>query len=218
MRTFAACPIALCTLVAICASTGCRGGSPKATARRVEPIRDPRWAEPEPAAEPNAVAPATEVSVVLAGPPTGTEPPESATAVGASLQTHHVESLSLAIEIPGPATAVAAGAGLAETWVFERPIRGSAYGLVVAVRRRPLANAVQLAQAATEIGSKELASSGEAGDLWWVVKPVEGPVQQVWAARRAGLSALLAICTAPPDYIDLAIAACKTVRVDSSAP
>lgn len=218
MRTCTAYPIALLSLVVAVTCVSCRGAPPKAKVRTVEPIRDPRWSDPDPPADPSPVAPAVEVSIVLAGPPVASEPPESPTAVSAVLETRRVEALSLAIDMPGPATAVAAGAGLAESWVFERPIRGSGYGIVVAVSRRPLASAAHLAAAATEIGSKDLASTGDAGDLWWVVKAVEGPVQQVWAARRAGLWALLAICTAPPDYLDLALAACKTVRVDSSTP
>ncbi|MBM4342908.1 MAG: hypothetical protein FJ100_05985 [Deltaproteobacteria bacterium] len=218
MRTSFARPLVSCLAAAFVLVAACRGAPSKPAVRRVEPVRDPRWADPEPPTDPSPVAAPSEVSVVLAGPPTATDPPESLTAVGASLETRKVEALGLAIDMPGPATAVAAGAGLGETWVFERPIRGSAYGLVVAVSRRPVANPAQLALAATEIGSKELAATGAEGDLWWVVKPVEGPVQQVWAARRAGLWALLAICTAPPDYLDLAVSACKTVRVDSPAP
>ena len=198
----------------------CKVSPPPPTQRIVEPIRDPKWADPQLlAVDPTGAALAHEVSVVvLAGPPTLTELPESPTAVAQIIETRHVEALSLAIDMPGPATSLVAGAGRAETWIFERPIRGSAYGLTVAVARWPGGSVAQLAAAATEIGSKDIESSGADGDLAWVVKPVEGPIQQVWAARRVGAACLLAICAAPPDYFEIALRACKTVRVDSAAP
>lgn len=195
--------------------TTCREASRKSGAQTAQPIRDPRWIEPAAlAAEASTtLALGSDSSPVVLPPPfTPTAPPEDPSIVAAKVETHDVEALGLAFDMPGPATSVAAGMGASETWVFERPIVGFQYGLSVSVSRRALATAQELAMAATEIGSRGVALAGEATDIAWVVKEIEGPVQQVWVARWAGKWAMVAVCAAPPMYLELALAACKTLR------
>ncbi len=196
---------------------GCRSPQRNIAHPLPEPVRDPAWVDPTSVlVDVAGTALADEATpVVLSGPPTATELPEPASRVAAEVVTKHLEALGLSIDLPGPVSETAAGAGLSETWLFERSIGGSAYALSVQVSRRERTSAVQLAHAATEIGAETFVEQGEQGDLIWVVKLADGPIQQVWAARSRGQASLVAICSAPPAYLTIALSACKTVRFDS---
>ena len=184
------------------------------------PVRDPKWVDPTAyLAEASSTTLPNEASpVLLPASASPVVPPEPVTQVGSAVATRYVEALGLAVDLPQPVTALAAGAGQGESWVFERQIRGSVYGLTVTVSRRPLFGVVQLAAAATEIGSKDLTERSEEADLTWVVKAPDGPVQEVWAARRAGTASILAVCVAPVAYVQVALIACKSLRLASPPP
>lgn len=203
--------------VAVCAGTACRTPQRNIATALPEPIRDPKWVDPTLLlAEVTATGLADDSTPqILPGPPTQTELPEDASTVAGRLHPHYIDALSLVIDVPAPATATAAGAGLTESWLFEHAIRGSAYGLTVTVSRHEATTIVQLASAATEIGAKAFVEQGEEQDLSWVVKLADGPVQQVWAARTRGRASLVAVCTAPPAYLTVALSACKTLRFDT---
>lgn len=196
---------------------GCAAGCQRSPSRRpvAVPIRDSRWVEHVAApADPTSVTtlPSEGTPVMLPTHPTVVVLPEPVTQVIAKMVPMQLESLAASIELPEPCTSLAAGAGLQESWVFDRPISGSAYGLHVSVSKQAMASHEALQAAAREVGGKDIANIGTTNGVWWVQKAPVGPVEELWAARPLGVLAVVAVCTAPPDYRAAAQATCLSLR------
>lgn len=232
--------------VALLSTVGCRE-APRQEQPLPEPVRDPTWRDPTQQGAGLATAPTTTLPeegapVQLAPAATLTEPPESETQVMASVTPQTLDAFGLVADLPQPVTAVAAGMGASESWVYIRPVRGSAYPIELRVSRQPIASLAQLKVAAGEIGELPLLGAGTSAGRWWVQKAVEGPVQEWWvalpsvavtpppsqkvakskqipdAAGATGAAhALVAVCVGPPAYETLVRRACLTLHREGEA-
>lgn len=204
-------------------AAGCREPPPP---ERVlpEPVRDPSWRDPT-----GADGPAESTTTVddfgrparLAAAPTAVEPAEPMAAVQASVQSFALEAFGLVADFPQPASAIAAGVGAGELWIYARALRGSAYGIEMRVQRRPVANLAELQAIAGEIGGQAVTASGEKAGRMWLRKASTGPVQSWWVALpNAGSDkslAFVATCTGPPEYQAMVRRACLSLRREGEA-
>ncbi len=230
---------------AVLALGGCRE-APPAEQPLPEPVRDPTWHDPAqqeidlPAAS-TTTLPQEAAPVPLPPAATSAEPPEPLGQVMASVAPQALEAFGLIAELPQPVTAVAAGMGAAESWVYIRTVRGSAYNLELRVSQQSITSLAQLRAAAEEIGELPLLGSGTSGGRWWVQKAVEGPVQEWWvalppkaapaplpvpvpASAKAGEPTparavappptLVAVCVGPAAYEQVLRRACLTLHLD----
>lgn len=226
--------------------SGCRE-APRQEQPLPEPVRDPTWRDPAQqgaglSAAPTTTLPEEGAPVQLAPAAAFAEPPEPVTQLMASVTAHALDAFGLVADLPQPVTAVAAGMGNTETWVYTRPVRGSAYPLQLRVSRQPLANLAQLKVAAREIGELPLLGAGTSAGRWWVQKAVEGPVQEWWVALpglpappppgqkhtkskqmpdiaepTGAALALVAVCVGPPAYEAVLRRACLTLHREGEA-
>ena len=174
---------------ALLATFSCRE-PPPAEQPLPEPVRDPTWRDPalqvaELPAAATTTLPDEGFPIRLAPAAPNADPPESVTEVMASAIVENLSALSLVAELPQPVTVVAAGMGNTESWVYIRPVRGSAYNIEMRVQHREIVSLAQLEAAAGEVGERPLLASGTSGGRWWVQKAVEGPVQEWWVALPA---------------------------------
>lgn len=199
-------------------AAGCREPPPP---ERVlpEPVRDPSWRDPTAAdgpAESTTTVDDFGHPVRLAAAPTAAEPKESAEAVEASVQAFALEAFGLVADFPQPVSAIAAGVGANELWIYDRALRGLAYGIEVRVQRRPVASLAELQAIAGEIGGHAVSASGEQTGRMWLRKATTGPVQSWWVALpKAGSDktlAFVATCTGPPEYQAIVRRACLSLR------
>lgn len=237
------------TLVFFCAVAWAMGGcreAPRQEQPLPEPVRDPTWRDPAQQGAGLAAAPTTtaledRTPVQLAPAATFTEPPEPLAQVMASVAPQTLEAFGLVAELPQPVTAVAAGMGASESWVYIRPVRGSAYPLEVRISHQPIATLDQLKVSAGEIGELPLLGAGTSAGRWWVQKAVEGPVQEWWVALPSsaatppgqkparskqpsavaetdgGAPALVAVCIGPPAYEAVLRRACLSLHREGEA-
>ncbi|MBI5607867.1 MAG: hypothetical protein HY902_03200 [Deltaproteobacteria bacterium] len=175
-------------------------------------MADPNW-QPERQQLPPIDNPVGATATQLPLPATPAAAPEAASELLQTLKLRPVDDLSVQLELPEPCTAVASGAGQDETWTFERSIAGSACGLRVTIRRRPLHDLAELVAAAGELSVGQLEDKGKdvSGLVWARKKPV-GPVQDLWVGLPAGAVGRIAVCSAPPAYAELARRVCFSLR------
>lgn len=239
----------LCQAVALLGAglvltTGCREPPPQEQLMP-EPVRDPSWRDPSlqesglPAAS-TTTRPEDSAPVQLAPAAAFTEPPEPATQVMASVNTYELGAFGLVADLPLPVTAMAAGMGSSESWIYIRSLRGAAYNLEVRIDHKDINSLAELEAAASEIGERPLAGSGTSAGRWWVQKAVEGPVQEWWVALpqpptptlphggqalqpRPSLEpapagrTLVAVCIGPPAYEAVLRRACLTLHREGAA-
>jgi hypothetical protein len=198
-------------VVTMLAAIACKEPAPHDQRPEPTPMQDPTW----PAAREAAVAldsPAGATAVVLPLSVSPTQASETQAQLLKTLRPHPLEALSAVIALPEPCTATASGVGPSEAWTFERRIAGASYSLQVRLDRRHVADLAQLQATASELGGSEVIEKGqEKSGLLWLQKRAIGPVQELWVARPLGPAALVAVCTAPPEYRELARRVCLSL-------